>query len=71
MAVIVPEDDDIILVTVGNFGGEAYVPKKPTSLKAIVWMDRENNLRFIVKGFGAMEDILRMANSVTLIDSGN
>lgn len=71
LAVLAPGDDDIIPVTVGNFDGEAYVPKKPTSAKAIVWMDRENNIHFIVKGFGAMEDILHMANSVSLIDRGN
>ena len=68
LSVLAPGDDDIIPVTVGNFDGEAYVPKKPTSAKAIVWMDRENNIHFIVKGFGAMEDILHMANSVSLID---
>ena len=65
------EGDELLPVTIGGFAGQALLPRKSTSSKTITWINTAENICFMVNGFGTMEDILRMANSVSLIDSGN
>ena len=71
LGVFAPEDDTILPVTIGGFDGQAYVPQKSTSAKTIIWIDPTANIQFMLKGFGEFEDILHMANSVSLVDAIN
>ena len=69
LGVFAPGDDTILPVTIGDFDGQAFVPQKSTSAKTIIWIDPTANIQFMLKGFGEFEDILHMANSVSLVDA--
>ena len=68
LGVLAPGDDTILPVTISGFDGYAFLPKKSTSAKTIIWTDNAANIQFMVKGFGEYEDILQWAKNVTLLD---
>lgn len=69
VVVLTPKNgDDVLPITIGRFAGQALLPLKPTSSKTITWINTTENIQFMVNGFGELEDILRLAESVSLID---
>lgn len=63
---IVTEDTEPLEVEVGGHIGQIYLSEDVEESNTIVWYDEREKIQFMIDGFVGQEDLLRMANSVSL-----
>ena len=64
------ENAEIIPVTVNGFDGQLFLNKNPEhGDSTVTWIDPDKNLQFHVDAYFNMEDLLRLAESVCLIET--
>lgn len=52
--------------TVGNETADIYIPQNDSECSAIVWMDSESAVLFVVSYAGEMEELIDLAESVKI-----
>ncbi len=68
----VTEDADVFSVTVNGLDGQLYLARNPElSDSTIAWLDPDKNLLFAVDAALNADDILHMAESVSLVKAEN
>ena len=63
---IVTEDTEPLEVKVSGHIGQIYLSEDLMESNAIIWYDEREKIQFMIDGFIGQEDLLRMANSVSL-----
>ncbi len=64
MIALMTENMDVSDVTVNGCPGQLYRSTDPEKSSALIWMDQDANLCFIIDGFFENEELIRMAESV-------
>ena len=65
----VTDTSKALSVTVNRFDGWIYFPMKPDGESSLTWIDPEQNLQFIVDAAMEPDDILHIAESVSLAET--
>lgn len=60
------EDVELLEVEVNGYSGHIYLSEDLSESNAIVWYDEQKKIQFMIDGFVEQEDLLWMANSVSL-----
>ena len=69
MSWISTEKADIISVSVNDLDGKLAVPKEEGINSTLVWFDPEKNLQFTIDAPLGENDILHIAESVSLVET--
>lgn len=56
-------------VMINGCSGKLYLSTDPQQSSAVVWVDEQSNLQFIIDGFVGGKELLHMAESVSLVNS--
>ena len=65
---VVPEEGDVVeAITVNGFEGQLFLSDSPDRESTITWIDTEANLLFTLEAFCSKNDIVHMAESVSLV----
>ena len=67
------DQHDVVEVTINNLQGKLFLPKNPAPgwVTELLWIDPSTNIQFWLSSTLGATAVMDMANSVTLIDSGN
>ncbi len=65
---VYPGDSDVESVWVAGMPGEFYLSKDQAESNSLVWADEERGVLFSISGFFDKEGMVRMANSVEVIE---
>ncbi len=60
------EGVELLEVEVNGHAGHLYLSEDLRESNAIIWYDEQENVQFMIDGFVGQEDLLQMANSVSL-----
>ena len=61
------KDSDIFDIKVNHMSGQFFESKVPGNFNTITWIDADQNIQFDISGTYSYADILRMAESVSLV----
>ena len=65
------EDSDASEIQVNSQKGVYFEAHTPENLNTLTWIDTNQNLQFIIDGFRQCDELLRMAESVSLCNTPN
>lgn len=68
-ALIINTDNmEIFDIAIGHSRGHLYISQDPQQSSAITWYDEKSGLQFLIDGFFEKEQLIDMANSVSLVE---
>jgi len=65
--IIDTENMTVTDVSISGCPGQLYISTEPDQSNAVVWMDEQSNLQFVIDGFVGEQELLHIAESVSLV----
>ena len=65
------EDADVFEIQVHSHPGTYFEARMPGALNSLTWIDEDQNLQFMIDGCYQYDELLRMADSISLCNTPN